>query len=83
MEVDDETVQMETINSIRDINHNLKLIEEMKMNQKIEDMHQQQRCIAFGQLQIKVWDPRGSKSLRLVELSHYYIKVTEFIDKSL
>lgn len=41
------------------INQKLKLIEEMKMNQKIANMKQQQRCRAFGQLQIKVWDLGG------------------------
>ena len=41
------------------INQNLKLIEEMKMSQKTADMQQQPRCRAFGQLQIKVWDPGG------------------------
>jgi hypothetical protein len=40
------------------VNQNLQLIEGKRMNQQTTILvQQQQRCKAFGQLQIKVWNP--------------------------
>lgn len=41
-------------------NQNLNLIDkEKQMKQKTAEIQQQKRCNTFGQLQTKVWDPRG------------------------